>query len=149
MPCPYSYRRNATVELVEIIGIGKLELMETYAYYDEPVLFSCKNAAGHHYLAVAVDENGLWLYIGISAERLNKVCRGEIDLHDAFAVPEDGFLFEVSVSDNLSSTVRHLKEVEESMLPLRGEFLNLEDADEATMATRKRDEGGNDDSNAD
>ena len=75
--------------------LGRLEIVETYAYYDQPVLFSCKNSAGRLYLVVAADENEeneTWLFAGMSEERLRLIRSGSIDLHDAFADPEDGFL---------------------------------------------------------
>ena len=43
--------------ILNITGLGRLEIMETYVYYNQPVLFSRKNAAGHLYLAVATDKN--------------------------------------------------------------------------------------------
>lgn len=38
------------VQILEIPELGKLEIIEVYEYYDQPVLFSCKNAADHLYL---------------------------------------------------------------------------------------------------
>ena len=87
-------------DLLNIPMLGRLEIVETFAYYDQPVLFSCKNAAGHLYLVVAADENDYyetWLYAGVSKERLNLIRSGAIDLHDAFADPEDGFLVQARV----------------------------------------------------
>ena len=28
-------------DILNITGLGKLEIVETYVYYDQPVLFSC------------------------------------------------------------------------------------------------------------
>ena len=36
-----------------------------------------------------------WLYVEVSLERLNLIRSGTIDLHDAFAYPEDDCLFQV------------------------------------------------------
>ena len=108
--------------------------METYVDLEGlPLLFSAANAAGHLYLAVAVAENGFaetWLYVGISAERLNLVRSGAIDLHDAFAKAEDGFLLRVLISPrqtDLAPMVRPIQvcKVPGSMLPLPGERLDL------------------------
>ena len=49
---------------VPILGIH--EILETFEYYDQPVLFSCKckNTDGHLYLVVAADESDqdeIWL----------------------------------------------------------------------------------------
>ncbi len=68
----------------------------SYAYYDQPVLFSCKDSAGPFYLVMAADGNDqyeTWLYTKVSIGRLNLVRSGAIDLHDAFADPEGGCLF--------------------------------------------------------
>lgn len=63
-------------DLLNIPMLGRLEILETFEYYDQPVLFSCKNAAGHLYLVVAADENEqheTWLYAGVSEERLKLI----------------------------------------------------------------------------
>ena len=120
-------------DILNITGLGRLEIVETYVYYDQPVLFSCKSATGHLYLAVATDKNDereTWLYVGVSAKRLNLIRSGAIDLHDAFAEPEDGFLLqEIIPYDN--QTQPRLEsiqpdQVSEDMLPVPGECLDLE-----------------------
>jgi len=119
-------------DLLNIPMLGRLEIVETYAYYDQPVLFSCKNAAGHLYLVVAADENDrheTWLYAGVSEERLNLIRSGAIDLHDAFADPEDGFLVQARVPfDNRTppqiDSIQPGK-ISKDILPIPGERLNL------------------------
>ena len=119
--------------ILNITGLGRLEIVETYEYYDQPVLFSCKSPAGHLYLAVAADEDDqylTWLYVRVSAKRLNFIRSGAIDLHDAFAEPEDGFLLqEIIPYDN--QTQPRLESIQpdqisEDMLPVPGECLDLE-----------------------
>ena len=119
-------------DILNIPSLGKLEIIETYVYYDQPVLFSCRNAAGHLYLVVAADENeqyDTWLYAGVSPERLNHIRSGAIDLHDAFADPEDGFLFQVTVPYDNQSPLQtepvQSNQISEDMLPVPGERLNL------------------------
>ena len=118
---------------LNIPSLGRLEIVETYAYYDQPVLFSCKDTAGHLYLAVAADENDqyeTWLYARVSVERLNRIRSGAIDLHNAFADAEDGCLFQVKFPYASSTTpqIESIKanQVSGDMLPLPGECLNLE-----------------------
>ena len=119
-------------DILNITGLGKLEIVETYVYYDQPVLFSCKSAAGHLYLAVAADKNDqheTWLFVGISAERLNLVRSGAIDLHDAFSEPEDGFLLkEIVPYDETVPRMEPIQpdQISEDMLPMPGECLDLE-----------------------
>jgi len=119
-------------DILNIPILGKLKIVETYVYYDQPVLFSCRNAAGHLYLVVAADENDqyeTWLYAGVSVERLDRIRSGEIDLHDAFADPEDSFLFEAVVPYEDQSPLRiepvQPNQISEDMLPVPGERLDL------------------------
>ena len=119
--------------ILNIRGLGRLEIVEIYEYYDQPVLFSCKNAAGHLYLVVAADENDqyeTWLYAGVSTERLNLIRSGGIDLHDAFADPEDGCILQVKFpySDQTELQIESVQsnQIPEDMLPTSGECLDLE-----------------------
>ena len=119
-------------DILNIPTLGKLKIVETYVYYDQPVLFSCKNAAGHLYLVVAADENDqydTWLYAGVSPERLNHIRSGAIDLHDAFADPEDGSLFQVIApyDDQTPLQIESIQpdQISEDMLPVPGERLDL------------------------
>ena len=119
-------------DILNITGLGKLEIVETYVYYDQPVLFSCKSAAGHLYLGVAADKNDeheTWLYVGVSAERLNLIQSGAIDLHDAFAEPEDSFLLQeiVPYDDQTQPRLERIQsdQISEDMLPMQGERLDL------------------------
>ena len=120
-------------DILDITGLGRLEIVETYVYYDQPVLFSCKSVAGHLYLAVATDKNDeheTWLYVGVSVERLNLIRSGAIDLHDAFAEPEDGFLLQEIIPYGNQTQPRmepiQPDQISEDMLPVPGECLDLE-----------------------
>ena len=120
-------------DILNIPRVGRLEIVEIYAYYDQPVLFSCKNAAGHLYLVVAADENDqheTWLYAGVSAERLDHIRSGAIGLHDAFADPEDGFLLQAIVPYDdqtpLWTEPVQSNQISEDMLPIPGERLSLQ-----------------------
>lgn len=119
-------------DILNISELGRLEIIEIYDYYDQPILFACKNAAGHLHLVVAADENDqyeTWLYARVSPERLTLIRSGVIDLHDAFADPEDGRLFQVKFPyDNPTSPqIEYLEsnQIPEDMLPTRGERLDL------------------------
>ena len=120
------------IDILEIPGLGKLKHVETYAYYDEPVLYCCQNAAGHLYLVVAAaanEQGEIWLYAGVSDTRLNRIRSGAIDLHDAFADPEDGSLLQVTVpyDDNMPLPPESVdpKQIPSDMLPMPGERLDL------------------------
>lgn len=120
-------------DTLNISELGRLEIIEIYDYYDQPILFACKNTAGHLHLVVAADEDDqheTWLYVRVSAERLNLIRSGTIDLHDAFADSENGHLLQVKFSYNNPTLpqIEHLKsnQVPEDMLPMTGERLDLE-----------------------
>ena len=120
-------------DILNISELGRLEIIEIYDYYDQPILFACKNAAGHLHLVVAADEDEqheTWLYIEVSLERLNLIRSGTIDLHDAFAYPENGYVFQIRFPyDNPTSPQIEFIEanqVPEDMLPTPGESLDLE-----------------------
>ena len=113
--------------------LGKLEPIEVYEFYDKPILFSCRNASGSIFLAVSIaegDESETWLYTQLSLNRFQSVRSGGIDLHDAFTQAEDGFVFKVVTpfSKEEGVTVERMpaQETTKDMLPLPGEFLNLE-----------------------
>ena len=120
-------------DILNISELGRLEIIEIYDYYDQPILFACKNAAGHLHLVVAADENDqyeTWLYVRVSAERLNLIRSGTIDLHDAFADSENGHLLQVKFFYNNPTLpqIEHLEsnQIPEDMLPTPGESLDLE-----------------------
>ena len=120
-------------DILNISDLGSLEIIEIYDYYDQPILFACKNTAGHLYLVVAADEDEqheTWLYVRVSTERLNLIRSGTIDLHDAFADSENRHLLQVNFYyDNLNSPQIQLLEsnqIPRDMLPTPGEHLDLE-----------------------
>lgn len=120
------------IDTLNIPGLGTLKIVETYAFYDEPLLYCCQNAAGHLYLVVAATTNEqgeIWLFAGVSKTRLNRIRSGAIDLHDAFADPEDGFLFQVTdpFDDNAPPQTVSVapNQISGDMLPIPGERLDL------------------------
>jgi hypothetical protein len=93
-------RTRTMGSLLDIVGLGRLEELEVFDYYDGPVLFSCRDLAGGLHLAVltAEDEDGQeWLYAPMSQERYQHIRSGAINLHDAFAKSETGSVFRVAV----------------------------------------------------
>lgn len=121
------------VNILNIPELGKLEIVEVYEYYDQPVLYSCKNAMGHFYLVVAADEDGqylTWLCAAVSTERLNRIRSGKVDLHDAFAHPESAYVVQVKVpyDEHASVQVDFIQSnlIPVDMLPVPGECLDLE-----------------------
>ena len=82
--------------------LGKLQLVEVYEYYDQPVLFACRNAAEMYYLVVQIDAwagAAVWLYVALSSSRFEAVRQGDIDLYSAFNDAEDEIVYEVTLFD--------------------------------------------------
>jgi hypothetical protein len=121
------------LDILNIPELGKLEIIEVYEYYDQPVLYSCKNASGHFYLVVAATEDAqflTWLCVAASTERLNLIRSGKIDLHDAFADSENPYAIQVRVPYEEHASVQtdfiQSNQIPEDMLPMPGECLDLE-----------------------
>ncbi|NIT62021.1 MAG: hypothetical protein GWN00_39255, partial [Aliifodinibius sp.] len=92
----------------------------------------CRNKSGHIYLAVWLDETedqDVWLYVSLSPQRFMKVRGGEIDLHDAFAKPEDKIVLEVSVYKDSGKNAKVkpvlVEKVDEDWFPLPGDYLDV------------------------
>lgn len=80
--------------------LGQLELVETYEFYDRPILFSGRRATGEYYLVVLADESvasDTWWFVAMSEGRFKFVRSGGIDLKDAFRTSEDGSVLQVVV----------------------------------------------------
>lgn len=121
------------LDILNIPELGKLEIVEIYEYYDQPVLYSCKNASGHFYLVVAAakdDQFLTWLCVAVSIERLNLIRSRKIDLHDAFADSENSHAIQVKVPYEEHASVQtdfiQSNQIPEDMLPIPGECLDLE-----------------------
>ena len=121
------------LDILNIPELGKLEIVEVYEYYDQPVLYSCKNAAGHFYLVVAAAEDAkflTWLCVAVSTERLNLIRSGKIDLHDAFADSENPYAIQVKVPYEEHAPIQtdfiQSNQIPENTLPIPGECLDLE-----------------------
>ncbi len=121
------------LDILNIPELGKLEIVEVYAYYDQPVLYSCKNGSGHVFLVVAAAEDDqylTWLCVGVSIERLNLIRTGKIDLHDAFYDSENTYAVEVKVpyekNASLQTNFIQSDQIPEDMLPIPGECLDYE-----------------------
>ena len=119
-------------DILNIPMLGRLQILETFEYYDQPVLFSCKNAAGHLYLVVAADENEqneTWLYAGVSRNASNSFDLELLTCTTHSHDPEDGFLVQVLVPYNDQTLLQidsiQPDQISEDMLPIPGERLDL------------------------
>lgn len=113
--------------LAERTNLGILEVLEVYVFYDQPVLFSCKNKSGLIYIALSIDETDsseIWLYAPISNSRFQELVRGEVELRNVFTDAEDAFVYRVEIpNDSKSNTIVDVidcHEIPDSDLPEPG-----------------------------
>ena len=87
--------------------IGAVDVVEVYEFYDEPVLFACRDRTELLYLAVLSAETSddkTWLLTAISARRFAQLRSGKLDLHSAFVDAERGQVFRVRLPRNSGGT---------------------------------------------
>lgn len=93
-------------------SLGRLEIEETFEYYDGPRLFSCKSATGNLYIAAWAEEeedHDLWLYLPISKERFEITRSGGITVREAFTYAEDSvYLVKIPTDGELRDSIEQL-----------------------------------------
>jgi hypothetical protein len=109
--------------------LGWLRLIETYVYYDGPVLFACRNTRDQTFVAVWLDdsdETNEWLLAPTSAARFAAVRSRQLDLRTVFARPEDGIVFRLAVSkvtQQAAVIMLPASELSDEQLPAEGEYV--------------------------
>jgi len=110
--------------------IGPVEIIEVYEFYDEPVLFSCKDRTDLIYLAVQSEhtkDHRTWILTALSSRRFERLRAGDEDLHAAFAAAERGQVYRTTIllSDGRPPTVEWVavSDLTAKELPLVGERL--------------------------
>ncbi|MGK7924250.1 MAG: DUF6575 domain-containing protein [Spirulina sp.] len=86
--------------LLERTSLEELEIIEEYAYFNRPLLFSCYNSAGEIFFAAWIEETDefeLYYCISVSKPRLEAIEKGEISVRDAFLQAEKGIFYAVEV----------------------------------------------------
>ncbi len=110
--------------------LGRLKTIEVYEFYDIPRLFSCRNAAGQHYLVLSIDEDDFsqtWLYVAMSQQRFQELRRGRLELREAYLKAEDNIVLKVITHQDGYDTVEHCQALPADWLPCAGEFLSPSD----------------------
>src|SRR5262245_37633025 len=113
-------------------SLGSLKVLEVYEYYDGPRLFASVNDARSIFLVLWIRATGTtdeYYVQPMSFQRFRGVRDGEISLRDAFIRGEDAGLLLLRI-DRQSDEARisHLStgQIDESLLPLKGEALKVE-----------------------
>lgn len=107
----------------------ELSIIESYQFFDRPVLFSCHDSQGRAYLAVWADEKEdadqeTWVFTPIHPGVLDAVRSGSMELQAAFKNGIDGSAFVVEVdwdTQSTTSTEVRSSELDNDLLPQRGE----------------------------
>lgn len=76
--------------------LGKMSIIESYEYYDEPILFSCRSLTGQIYMSVWAnqeEEISYWMYVAISNERFSELRKGHIEIQKIFSEPENNLVY--------------------------------------------------------
>lgn len=110
---------------MKINSIGKLIIEEVFIYYNEPLLFTAKNAEGRMFVlnCVTLNVNGnAWVMVEISKKRLEKALKGEFDIRELFTEAESPlwYFVEKEGEESQLSTV----EPEDRYLADAGYFLS-------------------------
>lgn len=116
------------------------EVVDVLLFHDEPMLFVCSNVVGTPFLAVLAEiqpDSKTWLCAPMSESRRAAVCRGELDLYDAFHDSETRTLFRVTrrLQDNVireSFEEVAAAQVDDDELPLRGDRVRVRDREPAS-----------------
>lgn len=114
-----------------------VEVVEVFDWYDRPILFSGK-VDGDTCLFVLNAENDVrerWLSVRLSPERYEQVRRGDVDLHDAYKLAEDGrvnvLLVPFAAATQGMGFAFPCDRLTQDMLPMAGMRLALDNADGA------------------
>ncbi|MBK1718110.1 DUF6575 domain-containing protein [Thiocystis violacea] len=111
--------------------IGDMELVEVCEFYDEPVLFVCRDLTELLYLAVLSEQTSdhkTWLLTALSPRRLAQLRSGEVDLYAAFKQAERGQVYKARIArasdESPIATWIPCAQLTDEALPVPGEHLH-------------------------
>ena len=125
---------------MHIPAIGPTSIVAVHHFYDEPVLYTCRDETGRLYLTVFADEDEAsgvrtWLLAPISPARSKRVRTGKVSLLEAFRTPEGGMCLSVAEDDDgsvVSSAWCPASGIPPDMLPV--EDARLEETGDSDQA---------------
>ena len=121
----------------------RLKITEILEYYEVPQLFIAMDAIGTSYLCLTydVDAKGVLkcLSADISKDRLNDFITGHLDLRSIFLEPEL-FVYDVEVKGEEVEAKKRDEDLEDTMLPDEGYFLNFAQRENYEMICASREE---------
>ena len=109
----------------KIEGFGELYYLKIYGFYEEPLMFSCRNQKGTKYLLLRLsDYQAKWLATEVSDTCLDKLETGRIEMREPFLHPENGYSYIISsVTEPYSVNLISPGNLTDDMLPYAGEYL--------------------------
>lgn len=110
----------------EWLGLGPVTVVDTYVYYDRPLLFLGESPV-HGSLIVVLAQQDVrseyWLTVPVSRARLRALKSHHITLRDAFTQPETGWVFASTVSYTEDPVVTVATALDEKHLPAPDVFI--------------------------
>lgn len=97
-----------------------MEILEVFEYYDEPLLFTCRDGTDNLYLGLSVD-TGVWLYVELQSGELELLKNRKMDLHTCFSY-KDRWFYAIQTCYDLWFYASAIRPVDDQ-LPERGEYL--------------------------
>ena len=106
-------------------GLGILDYLKIYGFYDEPLMFSCQSQNGTKYLLLRLpDKQAKWLAAEVTDVCLDKLETGCIEMRNPFIHSENGYSYVISSnSEPYSVSLISSGNITEDMLPYAGEYL--------------------------
>lgn len=106
-----------------------LTVQETLIWHDIPQLFVAKDPVGGQYLCLAINAEEVlprYIAVAVSAERLQQLKSGKIDLYGIFAHPEMGIWFQITAFEEnqaVAEAIPNMEKLPDAWLPEPGAFL--------------------------
>ncbi|WP_321834344.1 DUF6575 domain-containing protein [Clostridium butyricum] len=99
-------------DIMKVDLLGTLKITEIYYFYEEPQVFGCVNKFGQTFLGLLTDMDiREWLILPISLAQLAQLKANKISIKQAFTSAEDGFVWKVIESNNLSKAIQVNKDL--------------------------------------
>lgn len=116
---------------------GKLYFHHIYAFYDEPLVFSCVSNAQQYFFVIAIpslENSERWLIVPISTGRLLNAERNKIEVRNLLLDPETTVLMISQNKSDVSAEVVNPDALGDDVLPTKGVFLDYNGSSELTAS---------------
>lgn len=114
-------------EFLLLPAFGKLYFHHIYAFYDEPLVFSCVSNAQQYFFVTAIpssENSERWLIVPVSTGRLLTAERNKIEVRNLLLDPETTVLMISRNESDVSVEVVNPDALGDDLLPTKGVFLD-------------------------